>query len=103
MPMGDDLSEKAITKAIRRLLTELGVWHWKQFQSLGSTPGVPDIIGIWQGRMLGIEVKTARGKLSVQQQVFIDKINAHGGIAFCARSVEDVIEGLGVQDRFLVR
>jgi len=97
------LSEAAITRSIRMLLKTLGVFHWKQYQTLGSTPGVPDIIGIWQGRMLGIEVKTAKGKLSVQQQRFLDAIRREGGIAFCARSVDDVIEGLGVQDRFLVR
>ena len=69
-------SEREITAAIRGLLKTLGVFHWKQFQTLGSTPGVPDIIGILRGRMLGIEVKTKRGKVSEHQQKFIDIINS---------------------------
>ena len=64
------------------------------WQGLGSTPGVPDIVGIFKGRFLGIEVKTERGKLSDHQKHFIDRINASGGIAFVARSYQDVVEKL---------
>ena len=95
-------SEKDITKAIRSVLKTLGVFHWKAMQGLGSVPGVPDILGIWKGRMLGIEVKTESGKPSDHQKRFIDMINREGGIAFVARSVNDVIDGLGVKDRFLL-
>lgn len=97
-----NLSEAAITKSIRQLLKTLGIWHYKQAQGLGSTPGIPDIIGIFNGRYLGIEVKTARGRLSDKQQQKIDEINAQGGLAFVARSVDDVIDGLGIRERFLV-
>lgn len=97
-------TEKAITLQIRTMLKMFGIWHYKQHQGLGSTPGIPDIIGIWEGgRYLGIEVKTANGKVSPAQQQMIDKINANGGIAFCARSVDEVIEKLGLKDRFLLR
>jgi Holliday junction resolvase len=61
---------------------------------MGSTPGVPDIIGCWKGKLLGIEVKTKSGKLSERQALFIESINLEGGIAFVARSVEDVMERL---------
>ena len=71
---------------------------------MGSAPGVPDIVGILaDGRFLGIEVKTARGKLSPHQERFIANINDSGGLGFVARDVETVIEKLGLQDRFLIR
>jgi hypothetical protein len=44
---------------------DAGVLHWSEHQGLGSTPGVPDIIGIGSRQNVGYEVKTARGKLSV--------------------------------------
>jgi penicillin-binding protein-related factor A (putative recombinase) len=66
-----------------------------------SAPGVPDIIGCHNGRLIGIEVKAPRGIVSPAQQAFLDRITAAGGIAFVARSLEDVINGLGLQDRFL--
>jgi penicillin-binding protein-related factor A (putative recombinase) len=68
-----------------------------------STPGVPDIIGCFKGRMIGIEIKSEKGVVSEYQKEFIENINRAGGLAFVARSLEDVIEGLGLQDRFLLR
>ena len=66
-------------------------------------PGVSDIIGCYNGRMIAIELKAPKGVVSDAQQAFIDRINEAGGIAFVARSLDDVIEGLGLQDRFLLR
>ena len=87
-------SEKEITREIRAYLRIRGIFHWKVFQTLGSTVGCPDIIGIYKGKMLGIEVKTKSGKLSERQALFIESINMEGGIAFVARSVDDVIQEL---------
>jgi Holliday junction resolvase len=83
-------SEKDITREIRAYLKIRGIFHWKAWQGLGSTPGCPDILGIWKGKMLGIEVKGGRGYLTEIQQQFIDRINTEGGVAFVARSVDDV-------------
>ena len=68
-----------------------------------STPGVPDLICCFKGRLVGIEIKAEKGIVSDYQKEFIDRINKAGGLAFVARSVDDVIEGLGLQDRFLIR
>lgn len=68
-----------------------------------STPGVPDIIGCFKGRLIGIEIKSEKGVVSEYQKEFIENINRAGGLAFVARSLDDVIEGLGLQDRFLIR
>jgi len=55
-----------------------------------SINGVSDILGIRNGRLLAIEVKTNTGKVSNDQQLFIDRILREGGIAGVARSVADV-------------
>lgn len=89
-------SERDITRAIRDVLRAAQVWHWKVHQGLGSTPGVSDIIGIHEGRLLAIEVKTSTGRLSGHQQAFIDRVNKEGGIGFVARSPDDVIRELGL-------
>jgi hypothetical protein len=56
------------------------------------TRGVSDIIGCLPktGRFLAIEVKRPGGKPTPEQQQFIDTINGAGGLAFVARSIEDV-------------
>jgi hypothetical protein len=37
-----------------------------------------------------VEVKSATGRVSPHQQLFLDSINERGGMAFVARSIEDV-------------
>jgi hypothetical protein len=95
-------TETEITKAIRQILKSLGIYCWKQWQGPMSQPkGVADIIGVWNGRFLAIEVKRPDGRLTEDQERFIGKIRAHGGIALVARSVDDVIDGLEVRNRVL--
>lgn len=62
--------------------------------------GVSDILGILPcGTFVAIEVKTPTGKLSENQKLFISDINKCNGIAFVARSVDDVRERLHGQAR----
>jgi penicillin-binding protein-related factor A (putative recombinase) len=58
--------------------------------------GVPDILGIYQGRPLAIEVKTPerRNRLSPEQKQFLAEYGAHGGIAFSCCSLDECIEKL---------
>ena len=64
---------------------------WVRFGMKGS----PDIIGILPGgKFLGIEVKMDSGKLSLDQERFIDDINSMGGVGFVARNVKDVCRGI---------
>ena len=95
--------EAILTRSVRDLLKWAGIFHWKNHGGLGSAPGLPDICGVWKGRAIAIELKAPRGIVSDQQQRFIDRINEAGGLAFVARSVDEVIAALGLQDRFLVK
>jgi hypothetical protein len=96
--------EAMLTKSVRQLLTAAGIFHYKNFGGLGSPPGLPDITGcLKDGRGFWIELKAPRGVTSPAQQDFIKRINQAGGIAFVARSIDDVIEGLNLQDRFLFK
>ncbi len=56
--------------------------------------GVADILGIWRGLPLAIEVKTKIGQVSKEQQQFMVDFESRGGLAFVARSLEEVIERL---------
>jgi hypothetical protein len=97
------LKEKEITYQIRSLLKQFGYYHWKVFQTLGSTPGVSDIIGVEPktGKIICIEVKTAKGQLSEFQSRFLQAVNDAGGIAFVARDLETVIEKLDLKKGML--
>ena len=97
-----DQSEKDLTKAIRYLLKSQGIWHYKVLGGFGTVKGIPDIIGCFGGRLIAIEVKTKRGKLSPEQEIHIDRINKAGGLAFVARDLDTVIEMLNIRNRFLI-
>lgn len=56
--------------------------------------GVADILGMFDGRMMAIEVKRPGGKPSDYQIEFLTKVRQYGGIAFVAYSIEDVIKNL---------
>jgi hypothetical protein len=59
-------------------------------------PGTPDIMGIIGpgGRMLGIEVKDAKGRQRPDQKTFERVITSYGGIYILARCVDDVDRAL---------
>jgi hypothetical protein len=62
-----------------------------QYGKIGSS----DILGILPGgRFLAIECKYGKADPTEAQRFFIEVINSQGGLAFVARSVEDVERGL---------
>ena len=52
--------------------------------------GVSDLIVLWRKMYLAIEVKSATGRLSDHQKVFLEKVNSLGGVGIVARSIGDV-------------
>lgn len=55
--------------------------------------GVSDILGIYHGRLLAIEVKRDRtAKRTKEQEDFINRVNKEGGIAGFCCCLEDVKE-----------
>ena len=93
--------EGQLTASVRSLLRAAGIFHYKHWGGPMGYPGVADIIGCYKGRMIAIELKSPTGKPTPEQERFIQNVNEAGGIAFVARSIDEVIDGLNLQDRFL--
>ena len=54
--------------------------------------GLPDIAGMLRtGHALYIECKSADGTLTEEQACFLARVNEHRGVAFVARSIDDVL------------
>lgn len=87
-------SEQYATRQVKDYLKKRGIFHWKVFQTLGCVKGVADIIGIYKGKFLAIEMKSATGRLTENQKIFLDRVTAEGGIAIMAKTLDDVIKGL---------
>ena len=98
----DEPKERDIQRAILKILAMNSVLAWKahsqgvKIAGHGRIPnpsaGIPDICGICKnGRFLGIEVKRPGGTVAEHQTEFMRKILATGGLAFVARSLDDVL------------
>jgi len=95
------MSEAAATKQIRDYLKIKKIFHWKNFSTLGSVPGIPDILGCRtikcecgreHGQMIAIEVKRPDGRLSTDQKNFLETLTYAGALAFKAESADDLIK-----------
>lgn len=62
----------------------------KSYRPTMTRAGTPDLLVCYRGRFVGLEVKTAKGRLSDKQKLMIDAIEASGGVAAVVRSIEDV-------------
>lgn len=95
--------EKDIQESILEYLHTKKIYCWKEhsggmmidggqrYMPIGLK-GKSDILGILpSGRFLAIEVKRPSGQCSMSQVEFIQKINNNAGLAFVARSIDDVI------------
>lgn len=104
------LSEKQIENMILGYLKSKRIMAWK-CKTIGTfdvnlgrfrkaspwyRKGVADILGIYKGKPLAIEVKSAKGRLSIEQTAFLEEFLREGGLAFVARSIEDVEKGLAI-------
>lgn len=57
--------------------------------------GSSDLIGMMRdGRFLGVEVKSNKGRLRPEQAVFLELVRSNGGVAFVAKDCRDVYKCL---------
>lgn len=81
--------ESKIQKDIRAYLTKKRVYHWR-FQAQTNLNGIPDILCLYKGFFIGLELKQEKGVATGLQLRKIQNINDNGGIGILARSVSDV-------------
>lgn len=66
-----------------------------RYVRMNTAKGMSDIMGILKdGRTIAIEVKSRTGTVHAHQHAFLNSIAMAGGVAFVARSVDDVLSRL---------
>ena len=72
--------------------SSVGVYDSKA-QSYRTAPkkGVSDILACWKGRLIAIEIKIGKDRLSDEQIGFIKNIEHAGGIAFVLKDFDDFL------------
>ena len=99
------MNETEIQNRIRCALSEYGfvcrmnsgVFQTKDGRNVRTgIPGIPDLLFLGpNGQTVWIEVKTEKGRLSPEQQNFIETLQGMGHTAGVARSVEDALQIIG--------
>ena len=106
------MSESALVASIRLALgrdSRVVLWRnntgsaLQDFGSGGMRPlkyglcvGSSDLIGIVapHGRLIALEVKTASGRVTREQQQFLSLVERMGGVARVVRSVDDALRAV---------
>lgn len=87
------MNESQLTTQIKKSLLQArpDMWLIKVHGGPMQQPGVPDLIGVWQGHFIALEVKhpNSRHPVTPRQQHAIDQITAAGGIAAVVSSVSE--------------
>lgn len=76
--------------------TSTGIWdpktsRFRKRSGTGMRCGVSDVVGIWAGRGMALEIKAEKGRLTDGQIIFLSDFRKHGGIAAVLRSVDDTL------------
>lgn len=86
--------EGAVKASVKKLLDELGIYHFSPVQNGMGRAGIPDIIGCFRGRFLGIECKAGKGKTTALQDLELEKIRQAKGFAYVVNetNIQDLKE-----------
>ena len=63
-----------------------------KFASIGVIGGIPDLLCVWKGKLVGIEMKTEKGVLSKSQELIHAKWRAQGIEVVICRTLEQFKE-----------
>lgn len=89
--------ETLIQDEIIQYLNDCRILHWRISNSQNMA-GFPDILACYDGLFIGLEVKTPKGKPTMQQMKVIEDIGKSGGAAAIVKSVDDVRQFLAYLD-----
>ena len=73
--------ESKVKKKVKKILDDLGAYHFSPMATGYGRSGVPDIIVCYKGKFIGIECKAGKGKLTALQEYNIEQIKQNQGLA----------------------
>lgn len=88
--------ESKVKAKVRKVLDDLGIYHFMPPANGFGRAGIPDIIGCMQGSFIAIECKAGKGQTTALQERELQRIKDAGGFAFVARedNINELLEKL---------
>ena len=84
--------ESKVKKQVKKILDNIGAYHFSPMTGGFGRAGVPDIIACYKGRFIGIECKAGKNEPTLLQKHNIKEIQRNQGLAIVVN--EDNIEAL---------
>jgi len=84
--------EGKVKKKVKKILDDLGAYHFSPMTAGFGRSGVPDIIVCYKGKFIGIECKAGKNEPTLLQKHNMKQIMAQKGLAIVIN--EDNIEEL---------
>lgn len=96
--MGKKRESLLVDQIKKRLNSEDKSFFFKIHGGIMQMAGIADLIGVYKGRFIAIEVKLPENKKGVTklQAWFLDKVNDAGGEGFVATGLPDVLSRLEI-------
>ena len=82
----------SIKKKVKKILDDIGAYHFSPMSGGFGRSGVPDIIACYKGKFIGIECKAGKNEPTLLQKHNIKEIQRNQGLAIVVN--EDNIEAL---------
>jgi len=79
---------KLLREIMAYLISVPELWFYHVMDSV--TSGLPDILGVYHGRIFVVEVKDEEGKLSLMQKLTLGYIREAGGKILIAKELKQV-------------
>ena len=73
--------ENKVKKRVKKILDDLGAYHFSPMMDGYGRSGVPDIIACYKGKFIGIECKAGDNKPTLLQLRNIEDIKRNNGLA----------------------
>ena len=84
--------EAKVKKQVKKILDDIGAYHFSPMSGGFGRSGVPDIIACYKGKFIGIECKAGKNEPTLLQKHNIKEIQRNQGLAIVIN--EDNIEAL---------
>ena len=73
--------EAKVKKQVKKILDDLGAYHFSPMMDGYGKSGVPDIIACYKGKFIGIECKAGKNTPTLLQIRNMDEIKRNNGLA----------------------
>ena len=94
--------ESKLEEEVDRLMKKKGIWQLVRYQAQSNQNGLPDRLYLYKGYLLGLELKTPKGRPTDLQLQKIRAINENGGIGLIIRDTKTVEELIKIIDVYSV-